>query len=237
MKKLATPVFAVLAAAGFAVSVWLVFMITPLQYKILANGRLDGSSLFFNQKIFYFHVPHAMMLYVAVIVSGISSIAYLKTRKPRWDDVASATAEVAVVFGAVALITGSVWAKAAWDVWWAWEPRLTMTLLLWLILVGYVIVRRFAGASGDRIAAGLMIFGMCSLPFNYTMVGQDRHPGSGGNGVVANLDRTYGITFGVCVATFLCWFIVLTIARVQSTRAERELRELREHGLDLGVLS
>src|SRR6185369_3212253 len=102
-----------------------------------------------------------------------SSIAYLKTRKPRWDDVASATAEVAVVFGAVALITGSIWAKAAWDVWWAWEPRLTMTLLLWLILVGYVIVCRFAGASGDRIAAGLMIFGMCSLPFNYTMVGQD----------------------------------------------------------------
>src|SRR5262249_35282386 len=108
---------------------------------------------------------------------------------------------------------------------------------LWVILVGYVIVRRFAGPSGDRIAAGMMIFGMVGVPFIYTMVGQDRHPKSGTEGVVATLGTSYKITFWVCVATFLCWFTALTIARLQSTRAERELRELREKGLDLGVLS
>jgi heme exporter protein C len=237
MKKLALPVFAVLSAAGIAVAVWLVFMVTPLEYKFNDADRLDGSSLFFNQKIFYFHVAHAFMLFASVFASGLASIGYLVTRRARWDDLASATAEVAVVFGAVALVTGSVWGKAAWDVWWDWEPRLTMTLLLWLILVGYVIVRRFAGPSGDRIAAGMMIFGMVGVPFIYTMVGQDRHPKSGSGGVVAGLGPSFGLAFALSAVAFLCWFITLTIARVQSTRAERELRELRERALDLGVLT
>ena len=104
---------------------------------------------------------------------------FLWKRNPKWDDIASASAEVAVVFGAVVLVTGSIWAKAAWDVWWNWEPRLTMSLLLWLILVGYVLVRQFAGPSADRVAAGMAIFGMVGVPFIYTMVGQDSHPGVG----------------------------------------------------------
>ena len=237
MSRYLLPVMCVLSAVGLAASIWLIFVVTPEQYQILANGRLDGSSLFYNQKIFYFHLAHAFMLFVAVFVSGVSSIAYLASRKPQWDDVASAATEVAVAFGTVVLVTGVLWAKAAWDIWWDWEPRLTMSLLLWLILVGYVIVRRFAGPSGDRIAAGMAIFGMVGVPFLYTMVGQDRHPPSGGEGVLATLGTTYKIAAWLSIATFLCWFIALTIARVESTRAERELRELRERGLDLGVLS
>jgi heme exporter protein C len=237
MSRYAVPILAVLAAAGLAVSVCLVFFTTPLQWGMLANGRLDGGSLFYNQKIFYFHVAHAFVLFTSVFVSGISSIVFLATRKPKWDDIASAATDVSVAFGAVVLITGSIWAKAAWDVWWNTEPRLTMSLLLWLILVGYVLVRRYGGASADRIAAGMAIFGMVGVPFIYAMVGQDSHPPSGANGVVANLGPDYLRAFWISVLTFFLWYSALVVLRVQGTRAERELRELRERALDLGVLS
>jgi heme exporter protein C len=236
MKKLAVPLFATLAAIGIAASVYFVFFVAPLQYGYNEAGGLNGSSLFFNQKIFYFHVAHAFWLFGAVFLSGAGSIAFLKTRDPRWDDIASASTDVAVAFGAVVLITGSIWAKAAWDVWWQWEPRLTMSLLLWLVLVGYVLVRRFAGPSADRIAAGMAIFGMLGVPFIYKMVGQDSHPAAGSEGVVATLGPGMRAPFWISVTSFLCWYLALVISRVQSTRAERELRDLRERGLDLGVL-
>ena len=236
MKKLAVPVFTVLAAAGIAVSIYLIFFQAPLQYGFNEAGKLNGSSLFFNQKIFFFHTAHAFWLFGAVGVSGITSIGYLITRNPRWDDVASASTDVSVAFGAVVLVTGSIWGKAAWGVWWTWEPRLTMSLLLWLILVGYVLVRRFAGPSADRVAAGMAIFGMVGVPFIYKMVGQDSHPAAGSNGVVATLGAGMRGAFWLSVASFLFWYLALVFSRLASTHAERELRELREHGLDLGVL-
>jgi heme exporter protein C len=236
MKRLAVPVLAVLSAISLAVAIHFIFVKAPLQYSITDEGRLVGSSLFFNQKIFYFHVAQAFMLFAAVGVAGVCSAVFLKTRNPKWDDVASASVEVAVMFGAVVLATGSIWAKAAWDTWWNWEPRLTMSLLLWLILVGYALVRKFAGPSADRVAAGMAIFGMVGVPFIYKMVGEDSHPPSGAQGVVANLGAEYKIAFLVSTIAFLLWFLTLTIVRVQGTRAEREARELRERGLDLGVL-
>ncbi len=236
MKKLVLPVLTILAAALLATAVYWVFIKAPVQYALTPDGHLIQSSLFFNQKIFYFHVPHAFMLFAAVFVAGISSIVFLAKRDPRWDDVAYAAVEVAVMFGAVVLITGSIWAKAAWDVWWNWEPRLTTSLLLWLILVGYAIVRRFAGPSADRVAAGMAIFGMVGVPFIYVMVGEDSHPPSGAKGAVMNLGPEYKTAFQLSALAFMLWFVVLMITRIQSARAEREVRELRERGLDLGVL-
>jgi heme exporter protein C len=237
MKKLAVPIFSLLAAAGLVLSVYMVFYVAPLQYGVNEAGKLNGSSLFFNQKIFFFHTGHGFELFVAVFVSGLSSIAFLRTRDAKWDDLASASTEVAVLFGAVVLITGSIWAKAAWGTWWNWEPRLTTSLLLWLLLVGYVLVRQFAGPSADRVAAGMAIFGMVTSVFVYTMVGQDSHPAAGTEGVVATLGPGMKGTFWLTAASFLFWYLALVISRLHSTRAERELRELREHGLDLGVLT
>lgn len=236
MKKVAIPLFATLAAIGVAYSIHLIFFVTPLQYGLNEDGKLNGSSLFFNQKLFYFHTAHAMLMLIAAMMAGAASIAYLKTRDPKWDDAASAVTDVAVVFGGIALLSGSIWAEAAWDVWWKWEARLTMTLLLWLLLVGYVLVRRFAGPSADRITAGMAIFGMISALFVYKMAGQDSHPAAGADGVVATLGPGMRGPFWLCVVAVLTWYIALVLVRLQSTRAERELRELRERGLDLGVL-
>jgi heme exporter protein C len=236
MKKLVVPVLALGAAVCLAVALYFIFIKAPVQYAFTAEGRLNGSSLFFNQKIFYFHVAQAFMLFAAVGVAGVCSALFLKTRKSSYDDIAAAAVDVAVMFGAVVLVTGSIWAKAAWDVWWNWEPRLTMSLLLWLILVGYALVRKFAGPSADRVAAGMAIFGMVGVPFIYKLGGQDSHPPSGAEGVVMNLGPDYEMAFNLSAVAFLLWFIILTVSRVQSTRAEREVRELRERGLDLGVL-
>lgn len=227
MSNKAIPVLAALSAVGFMITVYLVFTYAPFEPTLL-----------FNQKIFYYHVAHAFMLFLAVTVCGVSSLVFLKRRGPRWDDLALASAEVAVMFGAVVLATGMIWAEAAWDVWWVWEKRLTMSLLLWLVLVGYVLVRRFAGASADRLAAGLAVFGTLGIPFIYTMVEKsDHHPQAGRKGNVMTLDGPMKVVFWLSVLTFLLWFLALVLSRVQSAAAERELRTLREQGLDAGLFS
>lgn len=227
MSNRAIPVLAALSAIGFVVTLYLVFAYAPFEPVLL-----------FNQKIFYYHVPHAFMLFAATATCGVCSLVFLKKRTPKWDDLALASAEVAVLFGAAVLISGSIWAKAAWDIWWSWEKRLTMSLLLWLTLVGYVIVRRFAGASADRLAAGLAVFGTLGIPFIYTMVDKsDHHPQAGSGGNVMTLTGEMRLVFWASVLTFFIWFVTLVMMRVQSARAERELRELREQGLDAGLLT
>ncbi len=223
----AIPVLAVLAAVGLAITSYAVFNYAPFEPTLL-----------FNQKIFYYHVAHAFMLFAAVTVCGVCSLGFIIKRKPAWDDLALAGAEVAVMFGAAVLITGSIWAEAAWDKWWVWEKRLTMSLLLWLTLVGYVLVRRFAGASADRLAAGLAVFGALAIPFIYTMVDKgDHHPQAGRDGNVMTLTGPMKLVFWGSVLTFLLWFLTLVLVRVQSARAEREVRELRERGLDAGLFT
>ena len=239
MKRIAVPVLSVVGALAMGAALWGIFVKAPLQVSYGRDGAVNlGASLFFNQKIFYFHVAHAFMLFAGVFTCGVASVAYLKGRAGRWDDLALAGAEVAAMFGLVVLLTGSIWAKAAWDVWWTWEKRLTMSLLLWLTLVGYVLVRRFAGPGSERLAAGLAVFSAVLVPLIYIMVDQsDRHPQAGSKGNVATLDPTMRTWFWLSVGAFLCWFLALLISRVQAAHDERVVRELRERGLDAGVLS
>ena len=222
MKRNAIPILAALAAIGLAFTIWGVFVVTPME-----------RNLFYSPKIFYYHVPNAAMLFLSVFVCGIASIGFLKNRSPRWDDVGVAAGELAVMFGAVVLSTGSIWARAAWGHWWVWETRLTTSLVLWFIMVGYVLVRRFGGAGSERIGAGLAVFGMVGVPLIYGGVkASDTHPQAG---VVQTLDGGMKLTFWMSMLTFLIWFLVLLLSRVHSARAERNLRDMRERALDAGL--
>jgi heme exporter protein C len=221
--NIVVPTLAVAAAALLGFTIWNIFVVTPMEQE-----------LFYSQKIFYYHVPNAFMLFLAVGVCGVASVAFLKTRQPRWDDLGVASAEMAVLFGAIVLVTGSIWARAAWSTWWVWEPRLVTSLLLWLIMVGYVLVRRFAGIGSERIGAGLAIFGTVGIPLIYKGVSAgDRHPQAK---VVQTLDSTMQLTFWLSVLTFFLVFLAFVIVRVQNARAERQLREIHERGLDTGLL-
>lgn len=229
MKRVIVPVLAALAAAGLAFTLWRVFYGTPLD-KIL----------YFNQKIFYWHVPFAMLLFVTVFVCGISSAIYLKKREPRFDDVARAAGELAVLFGAIVLVSGSIWGKAAWGHWWKWELRLTTSLILWLTMVGYVLVRRFGGAGSERLAAGLAVFGMVNVPLVYFAVkladalGQaSSHPKAK---VVGGLVGAMKSTYWLSVLAITCLYVLLLVVRTDAVRVDRRLRELRERGLDAGIL-
>ena len=97
------------------------------QYMIFFGSPLDAA-LYWNQKIFYYHVPCAFMLFLAVIISGVASLKYLRKRTPESDDLAEAAGEIAVVFGIIMLVTGSIWAKVAWEKWWVWDARLSSAL-------------------------------------------------------------------------------------------------------------
>jgi heme exporter protein C len=225
MKRYLVPALAALVALGLAWSV----------YNIFYVAYLEPTQLYWNQKILYFHVPFAFMLFAAVFTCGIPAAIYLKTRDPRYDDVAVAAAELAVMFGAIVLITGSVWGRAAWGVWWQWEMRLTTSLLLWLIMVGYVLVRRFGGAGAERLSAGLAVFAMADVPLVYFSVKffNFLHPPAQ---VASSLTGTMKTTFRISSLTIIGLFVLLLVARVSQARGARQLRALRERGLDAGIL-
>lgn len=119
------------------------------------------------QKIFYLHVPAAIWAELAIILSGLAGIFFLFLKDPRLDRFAAASAEAGTVFAAIVLTTGPIWGKPIWGTWWTWDARLTFTLFLFLLYVGYLLLR---GAVADpairaRYSAVLGICGMCLVPF------------------------------------------------------------------------
>ena len=109
-------------------------------------------------------------MFTSVFVCGIASVVYLFRGKPAADRLATAAGELTVLFGLIGLVTGPLWARKAWGVWWQWDARLTMALLLELIFVGYLLVRKYGGPGSDKLAAAMAIFGMFNVPFVYVSV-------------------------------------------------------------------
>ncbi len=122
------------------------------------------------QKVFYYHVPSAMVMFVSAFVCGIASAVYLFGRSARADRVAFAAAELVAFFGLIVLVTGPLWARKAWGVWWQWDARLTSTLLMWMIFIGYLLVRKYGGAGAEKLSAAMALFGMANVPFVYISV-------------------------------------------------------------------
>src|SRR6202043_295183 len=115
--------------------------------------------------IFYYHVPSAWTAFVLFLINFVSSVVYLIRRNPKADILALVTAEVGVVFCTVVLVTGPIWARPVWGIWWTWDLRLTLTLVLWLIYVSYLMLRRFSDSSQTpKLAAVLAIFGALDVP-------------------------------------------------------------------------
>jgi len=123
------------------------------------------------QRIFYYHAPSGITAFACFFVNLVASLVYLKTRSPRADALALSAAEVGVVFCTVLLITGPLWARPVWGIWWTWDERLTSSLLLWLIYVSYLLLRRFSHAgSMPVLSAVLAIFGSVDSAFVYMSI-------------------------------------------------------------------
>ncbi len=119
-------------------------------------------------RIVYFHVPMAWVAFLAFFVVFVASIAYLRSGRSRWDFLGHAAAEVGVVFTTLVLVTGSIWGEPIWGTWWSWDPKLTTTLILWFMYLGYLMVRSYAEPPrGPRYAAILGIVGFVDVPIVY----------------------------------------------------------------------
>ena len=142
-----------LAASVTIAALYAVFIYAPVEQKM---GIV--------QKIFYFHVPSAWVSFLAFFVVFLASILYLWKKKEFYDNLAFSSAEIGLVFCTLVLITGPIWAKPVWGTWWTWDPRLTTTLVLWLIYIAYLMLRAYGGSGGSRYAAVLGIIGFLDVP-------------------------------------------------------------------------
>jgi heme exporter protein C len=119
-------------------------------------------------RIVYFHVPMAIVAFLAFFVVFGASIAYLRTGNERWDQLGRASAEVGVVFTTLVLITGAIWGYPIWGTWWSWDPKLTTTLILWFMYLAYLMVRSYAEPPrGPRFAAIVGIVAFVDVPIVY----------------------------------------------------------------------
>jgi heme exporter protein C len=158
-----------LAAATLLAAYWMIFFYVPTE-----------RSMGVVQRIFYVHVPSAWVAFLAFGIVALCSLGYLWLRDERLDAISVAAAELGMVFTTIVLVTGPLWGKIAWGAWWVWEPRLTLTLLLWFIYLGYFILRGATESPerGKRFAAILGIVGAVDIPLIHVSVNwfRSQHP-------------------------------------------------------------
>ncbi|MFG0286298.1 MAG: cytochrome c biogenesis protein [Phycisphaerales bacterium JB039] len=134
------------------------------------------------QKVFYFHMPVAVTTFGAALVVFIASLGFLWQRRSHWDDLAHAGAQVTVLYASIVLLTGMIWAKQAWGYWWTWSPRLTFSLILWLLYVVYLMIRSSIEAPERRalVSAVYGVIAFLDVPLVYfsTKLLPDIHPAS-----------------------------------------------------------
>jgi heme exporter protein C len=191
------------------------------------------------QKIFYFHLPTWWATYIGFVTCAVCSAVYLKNRDDRWDAVAVAAAEVGMLFCTIGLITGPLWARKAWGVWWTWDPRLTSTMLIALVFLAYLVLRSFAGQGEveKRFAAGLAIVGVLDIPVIRYSVQRWRgtHPtvvtGKGGG-----IDPAMKPALYISVVLFLVLVVVMIWLRARSERLRQRVAAIELEAAERGLL-
>jgi heme exporter protein C len=181
------------------------------------------------QRIFYFHVPAAITGLLAFAINFVASLMYIIRKNRRWDNLALSAAEIGVMFMAMVLVTGPIWAKPAWFIWWTWSPRLTSSLILCLLYIAYLLIRNYI-EDPERKATVSAVFGIVAFidaPLVWFSIRwwRDHHP--------APMLETGGLSpamrpaFLICLAAFQVLLIYLLRRRfyLQSMRDEMERLE------------
>jgi len=135
-------------AIALMASLYLIFIVVPTDVNL-------GVS----QRIFYIHVPLAVLSLIPPLIVFTTSAMYLSSKASKWDRIAHSSVEVGLLFTTLALITGSIWARPTWGVWWTWDPVLTTFLMLWLVYLGYLLIRSYS-TDPDRRARFSAIVGI-----------------------------------------------------------------------------
>jgi heme exporter protein C len=190
------------------------------------------------QRIFYYHLPSAWVAFLLFFVNFLASCWYLIRRGKGADALALAAAEVGVVYCSIVLITGPIWARPIWGIWWTWDARLTSTLVLWLIYVSYLVLRHYAiGGQVPVLAAALGIFGFVDVPIVYMAIRwfRTQHPQpviAGGEG--SGLDHRMWVAVLWNLLAFSMLALVYVIVRYRQALEVQEIEEAHAHAaLDL----
>ncbi len=185
------------------------------------------------QRIFYFHVPSAWIAFIAYFLVFCCSIAYLATRKTAWDRKALAAAEVGTLFCTIVLLTGPLWAKPVWGIWWTWDARLTSTFVLWLIYLSYLLLRSALKDSPKTalLSAVVGILGFLDVPVVYFAIRlwRTQHPKPViFGGAKSGLEPAMYWTLMLCWLALTLLFALLMRHRVQLLDWEARVREREE---------
>ena len=210
-------VLGALVLIGVIVALYMAFLQAPRERTM---GDL--------QRIFYFHVPAGMMGLLALSINFAASVMYLVRKEHWWDSLALSAAEIGVMFMTIVLVTGPIWAKPVWLVWWTWSPRLTSSLLLWMLYVAYLLVRNYV-PDPDRRAATSAVFGIVAFidaPIVWFSIRwwRDLHP--------SPMIETGGLApemrpaLWTCAAAYLLLFIYLLRRRLFLETARHDVETL-----------
>ena len=185
----------------------------------------------YAQRIIYFHIATAWVGFLAFFVTFVGGVGYLRTQARKWDIVALASAEIGTVFMLGVLVSGSIWAKPAWGVWWVWDERLTISLIQFLVYVGYLMLRSSVEdpARRARFAAVYGIVAFVSVPINFIAIRlwRTQHPlmfGTEGGG----LSDDMMFAFFFCLITFTVWYVTLMWHRIRLERFRDDVEALKQ---------
>lgn len=190
------------------------------------------------QRIFYVHVPSAWIAYLAFAVVLVGSVAYLRTLDSRWDFIAYASARAGVVFTVINLVTGMLWGRPIWGTYWVWDPRLTLTLVLLIIYLGYLAFRANAPdeTRGAKVAAVIGIAGFAVVPLVHFSVDwwRGQHPARTVIRPEAGpaLPASMLVTVGVMTVAFALVYLVFLALGVRLSRAESDIERLESMSVD-----
>ncbi len=218
----------VLATISMVVTLQLIFIKAPVE-----------ATMGIVQKIFYFHVPAAFGMYLGATVCFIGSCGYLARGHLRWDTLARAGADVAVLMGMIVMTSGPLWAAKAWGRYWTWDPRLTTSMLSVLVYVAYLVLRNYTagGEAERRFAAALGVLGAANLPIIRYSVQKwgGQHPKviSTGGGGLQHPDMELAFLCGCITMLLLC--SVLIWQRMRLHMATSQLEALEDQAVQLGV--
>jgi heme exporter protein C len=175
-------------------------------------------------RLMYVHVPAAWVSYLAFGVVFVASVGYLMTRRTRWDRLGAASAEIGVLFTAITIVLGSIWAKPVWGTWWTWDPRLTTTAILLLIYVGYLAVRRLPDSPARRArwAAVVGVVGFVDVPIVHLSVRWWRslHQAPARLLALPNVTPRMGAALGIGFLAFTLVYLYLLAVRLRVGRLE-----------------
>ena len=214
--KRAFPILAVLTAVFLGYAGYEALVVAP-------TDQMQGDVY----RIIYYHVPSAWTSFLFFFTNFVASIVYLIRRNPKADAVAVSAAELGVVFCTIVLVTGPIWARPVWGIWWTWDWRLTSTLVMWLIYVSYLVLRRFStGGQAPVLAAVLAVIGALDIPLVYFSIWffrtQHPQPVVGGGG---SIDPRMLHVWLINWAAFLCLGGLVFWARYRVETMQQEVEE------------